>query len=333
MSALPVVWFALLGFILLLYTTLDGFDLGAGILSLFLRDEKDRGLVMGSLGSIWDANETWLVLFGGVIFGAFPTVYGLVMSALYLPLILMLAGLIFRAVSFEFRVHSRSKRLWSLCFGWGSVVAGACQGFAFGGVLWGIRSAGGSFTGGPMDWLTPFSVVMALAVLGGYVMLGSTYLVMKTGGALQHLSRRSALAGASVAGAGAVAATILAVEKHSFLAARWLSFPGFLLTLVPFFLSALSFVSMISGILGGRERLPFASALSFAFFGYLALSANFFPVIVPPSITVYSAASQPEILHIMLVSIGAAIPVLLAYNLYQYWVFRGKVTKNVYEED
>jgi cytochrome d ubiquinol oxidase subunit II len=330
---LPAIWFAILGFILVLYTMLDGFDLGVGIISIFIRDERSRGILMGSLGSIWDANETWLVLFGGIIFGAFPTVYGMVMSALYLPLVLMLLGLIFRAVSFEFRAHATRKRPWSLAFGWGSFAAAASQGLAFGGLLWGIDIRDGRYFGGVMDWLSPFSCLTALAVLGGYVMFGSTYLIMKTSGAIAASARRSAIAGAAVAAACAVADTLLAVSKYPSLKDKWLVFPGFLLTVVPFILGVAAFLAMLRAISKGRERLPFFCALAFAFFGYVALSVNYFPIIVPPSLTVYEAAAQPLTLRAMLIAVGIALPILLAYNFFQYWVFRGKTTKSGYEEE
>lgn len=332
-STLPELWFILLGFILLLYTMLDGFDLGVGILSLFIKNEDDRGVLMGSLGTIWDANETWLVLFGGIIFGAFPLVYGLVMSSLYLPLVLMLVGLIFRAVSFEFRVHSRNKRRWSLAFGWGSMAAAVGQGFAFGGLLWGINIVNRRFVGGIFDWLTPFSVIVTVGILAGYALIGSTYIIMKTEGALQARARKYGLRAVVVTVVCAVVDTVFAVVKYPFLREKWTQFPGVLLTVVPFVLCAIAFVLMVFSMVRGRDRTPFFSALVFAFFGYVALSANYFPVIVPPSLTVYQAATSAYTQRIMLIAVGIALPFLLAYNLFQYWIFRGKVKGNLYEEE
>jgi cytochrome d ubiquinol oxidase subunit II len=330
-SVLPAVWFAIVGFILLLYTMLDGFDLGVGIISLLVGDEEKRGLLMASLGSIWDANETWLVLFGGIIFGAFPAVYGLVMSALYLPLILMLIGLIFRAVSFEFRAHAVAKRPWSFAFGWGSLVTAVSQGFAFGGLLWGLTIVDGKYVGGVFGWLSPFSIITAVAVVGGYVMFGSTYLIMKTEGDIARLARRTAGWGAAVAAVCAFVDTILAVNRYPFLSEKWFTFPGTLLTVVPFVLGVAAFGMMLLAIRGGRERLPFMCALLFAFLGYIALSANYFPVIVPPGLTVYETAAQPLTLRAMLLAVGIALPILLAYNLLQYWIFRGKTSDGGYD--
>ncbi len=332
-STLPELWFMLLGFILLLYTMLDGFDLGVGILSLFIRKEEDRGILMGSLGTVWDANETWLVLFGGIIFGAFPLVYGLVMSSLYLPLILMLVGLIFRAVSFEFRVHSERKRLWSRAFGWGSVAAAVGQGFAFGGLLWGINIVNRKFVGGVFDWFTPFSVIVTIGILGGYALIGSTYIIMKTEGELQASARKFGFRAVFVTAICAVVDTILAVIKYPFLMEKWFRFPGLLFTAIPFVVCGVSFILMIYGMLKGRDRTPFFSALVFAFFGYLAMSANYFPVIVPPSLTIYQTAASAYTQRIMLIAVLIALPFLLAYNIFQYWIFRGKVRGNLYEED
>ncbi len=329
-SYLPAIWFAILGFILLLYTMLDGFDLGVGIVSLLVKDEQIRGTLMASLGSIWDANETWLVLFGGIIFGAFPAVYGLVMTALYIPLVAMLVGLIFRAVSFEFREHARKKRPWGLAFGWGSLLTAVSQGLAFGGLLWGVDVRGGKYAGGVFDWLSPFSVITAAAVVGGYVMFGSTYIIMKTQDPVARFARRTAGWGAGLAAAGALADTILAVGKYPFLSERWGAVPGSFLTLIPFALGLTAFGMMLLAISKGRETLPFICALLFAFFGYVALSANYFPIIVPPNLTVYETAAQPLTLRAMLIAVGAALPILLAYNILQYWIFRGKTTQSHY---
>ncbi len=330
---LPAVWFAILGFILLLYTMLDGFDLGVGIVSLLVKGDETRGLLMASLGSIWDANETWLVLFGGIIFGAFPAVYGLVMTALYLPLIAMLVGLIFRAVSFEFREHAARKKPWGLAFGWGSLLTAVSQGLAFGGLLWGLDIAAGRYRGGILGWLSPFSIVTAVAVVGGYVMFGSTYIIMKTQGETARLARRTAGWGAGVAAAGALIDTVLAVAKYPFLSQKWGAVPGSFLTIVPFALSLAAFGLMLLAVSKRRERLPFVCSLLFAFFGYVALSANYFPIIVPPALTVYETAAQPLTLRSMLIAVGAALPILLAYNVLQYWIFRGKTTGSGYGSD
>src|ERR1700745_1805554 len=190
------VWLAFLGLFLTFYVVLDGFDLGTGVLSLFVRERERRGIMMASLSSVWDANETWLVVLGGALFGAFPIVYGIVLNALYLPVIVMIFALIFRGVAFEFREHSR-QRLWDFAFGMGSLIAALCQGFVLGGLIAGPTVRDGRFAGGPFDWFSPFSVLVALGVVFGYVLLGATYLIVKTeGDAQEHGVHTAWIAGA-----------------------------------------------------------------------------------------------------------------------------------------
>lgn len=165
---LPQVWFCILGLFLFLYVLLDGFDLGVGILSLTAGGEERRSILMTSLGNVWDANETWLVLMGGSLFGAFPLAYATILNALYLPLVLMVVGLILRAVSFEFRENAENKTIWNLTFGAGSFLAALGQGFALGTVFEGIKvDEFGHFAGGMWDWLTWHSVVVALTLILG----------------------------------------------------------------------------------------------------------------------------------------------------------------------
>jgi cytochrome d ubiquinol oxidase subunit II len=162
---------------------LDGFDLGVGILSLTSDDDDRRGILMTSLGNVWDANETWLVLMGGALFGAFTLAYGTILSALYIPIMGMVFGLIFRAVAFEFREHSNRKYFWNLAFGAESFLASLGQGFALGSVLSGISvDDAGHFIGTTWDWLNCQSILVALTLIQGYVLIGSTYLIMKTDG-------------------------------------------------------------------------------------------------------------------------------------------------------
>ena len=172
--SLPDLWFALVGFMLFLAVVSDGFDLGVGILSLLTRDERRRSVLMGSIGPVWHANLTWLVVLGGVFFGAFPVAYGVIFSALYLPVFVMIIALAFRGVSFDFREEAQDQGPWNLAFGLGSLAAALAQGFAVGGFLSGLNLAGDRFAGGVWDWLNPFAALVALGLLCGYVLLGAT---------------------------------------------------------------------------------------------------------------------------------------------------------------
>lgn len=191
------IWLVFLGLFLTLYVVLDGFDLGIGVLSLFVREEERKGIMMASLSSVWDANETWLIVLGGALFGAFPGAYGIILNALYLPVIVMIFAFAFRGVAFEFREHSQWRRLWDTAFGLGSLIAALCQGFVLGGLIAGPTVHDGRFAGGPFDWFSPFSVLVAFGVVFGYVLLGAAYLIIKTEGA----SQKHGVATAWIAGA------------------------------------------------------------------------------------------------------------------------------------
>jgi cytochrome d ubiquinol oxidase subunit II len=325
-TLLATVWFYLLGLILALYVILDGFDLGIGILSLFSRDEHRRRVMMGSLGTVWDANETWLVIFGGALFGAFPLCYSLILNALYIPVLLLLVGLIFRAVSFEFHDHARNKRLWEWSFGLGSFLAAVSEGFILGGALGGIRTDGaGGFTGGALDWLNPFTLMVVIGAVCGYAMLGATYLVMKTEGAIQDRCYRWAIATSFAAVAVAAATTAAMSFIHAPVARRWTTQPVIFYFIGLFAAVASIFFLLIFSLIKRRERIPFFAGISIFVLTLAGLWVSIYPAIVPDAVTIDMAASSDATLKFMLVGVGALIPIIMVYNGYMYMVFRGKV--------
>jgi cytochrome d ubiquinol oxidase subunit II len=309
---------------------LDGFDLGVGIISLFCRDEDRRSILMGSIGHVWEANQTWLVVLGGVLFGAFPMAYGVVLSGLYIPILIMLFALIFRAVSFEFRALARRKTPWNLAFGLGSLLVVLAQGFVLGALLQGLKVENDLFAGGVGDWLTPFGLLAALGLVGADVLLGATYLIVKTAGDLQRDGYRLGLWAAVLVGCLAVALGAWEILQYPFLAQRWFAWPGFLFTLVPLLLALLSFVRLIVSLLRRYEKAPFAWSLALFFFAFGSLSASLYPYLILPGVTIGMTAASPLTLLVMLVVIGLLLPVMLIYNAYQYWVFRGKVGEEGY---
>lgn len=331
-TILPDVWFALLGFILFLAVVLDGFDLGVGIISLFMQGENRRAVLMGSIGPVWHANLTWLVVLGGLLFGAFPLAYGLILSALYIPIIIMLFGLIFRGVSLEFRQEARRQGRWSLAFGWGSLVAALAQGFVLGGFLSGFKVAAGHFAGSVWDWLNPLAALVALALVSGYLVLGAAYLVMKTAGEIQQNSYRYAQVGAWSLSLLAVGVGLWAVFKHPFLARKWLVWPGFWLTTFPMALAGLCLVMLILSLLKLKETAPFYWSLLIFALAFFALAASLHPYVVPPTVDAATAAAPVLTLRVMTVVVGALLPVMLIYNGYQYLVFRGKIIGEGYGE-
>jgi cytochrome bd ubiquinol oxidase subunit II len=324
------VWLVFLGLFLTFYVLLDGFDLGIGALSLFVREGGRRAIMVASLSSIWDANETWLVVLGGALFGAFPSVYAIALHALYLPVIVMIFALVFRGVAFEFREHSRLPHLWDVAFGLGSLVAALCQGFVLGGLISGPKVTADHFIGGPFDWLTPFSVLVAIGVVFGYVLLGATYLIIKTEGPQQDHSVRMAWVGGALMLAAAAGISVWTPILHPYVARKWFGHglaTGFVVP--PAF--ALFCSAMLARALWKRyEHAPFIWTVGIFLGSLIGLTASLYPYLIPRSVTAVAAASDDMTLVFMMLGIGMLIPVMIAYNAYQYVVFRGKVTGSHY---
>lgn len=328
---LPQVWFAILALFLFLYVMLDGFDLGVGILSITASSEERRSILMTSLGNVWDANETWLVLMGGALFGAFPLAYGTILQALYIPIMMMIFGLIFRAVAFEFREHSNTKFLWNVAFGGGSFLAALGQGFALGGILQGINvDSAGHFIGGTWDWFGLRSLLVALTLIQGYVLIGSTYLILKTEGELQTTHNLTAKISAVTTFIGAVYLTV--TTPIFSVSAREKLFDAplvYIFALIPL-LGALLIFLLLKSLFAQQENRPFVWTLLLFLLSFLGLGLVVFPYIIPTKITIYQAAASPSSLVFMVVFIGFLIPIMLAYNIYNYIVFKGKVITEEY---
>ncbi|QLE57523.1 cytochrome d ubiquinol oxidase subunit II [Nostoc sp. TCL26-01] len=330
---LPQVWFVILALFLFLYVMLDGFDLGVGILSLTSSDDERRGILMTSLSNIWDANETWLVLMGGGLFGAFPLAYATILNALYIPIWVMIFGFIFRGVAFEFRELSRRKLFWNFAFGAGSFTAALGQGFALGAVLKGIKvDETGHFIGSTWDWFSLPSVLVALTLIQGYVLIGSTYLVWKTTGELQETHYKTAKLAAWTTLIGAVLITITTPIIYESARTKLFQQPlVYIFAVIPI-LGVLLIWQLLQSLNRKEERAPFVWTILLFVVSFFGLGLIVFPYIIPPQITIYEAAADPSSLVIMIIFIGFLIPVMLFYNLYQYIVFRGKVTGGSYGE-
>jgi cytochrome bd ubiquinol oxidase subunit II len=323
---LPVVWAAIIGTAVALYVILDGFDLGTGILFPFARTERERDQMMNSIAPFWDGNETWLVLGGGGLWVAFPRAYAVVMPALYLPVIVMLLALVFRGVSFEFRVVAiASKKYWNFAFAAGSTLAGFCQGVILGGLIQGIKVENGAFAGGPFDWATPFAFLCGLGVVAGYALLGATWLAMKTEGEVAERARlhAKALLLAVLAFMAVVSLwTPLAFDR---IAARWFSAPNiYFLWPVPL-LTALVALMIWRWLEQGREIPPFLASIALFLLGYLGLVISTFPYLVPPVLTIWQTAAAPASQIFMLLGTVALLPIIFGYIVFVYWLFRGKV--------
>lgn len=321
---LTLIWAVIIGFGVIMYVMMDGFDLGLGILYPFAPDEECRDVMMNSIAPVWDGNETWLVLGGAGLLGAFPLVYSVFLPALYIGVFLMLAGLIFRGISFEFRFKSkRNRHWWNRAFCWGSAIAAFAQGAVVGAYIQGFAVEDFVYVGGAFDWLTPFSVLTGLGLMAGYALLGATWLILKSEGHVQQwayqITPKLLLAVLVVFAIVSLWTPLVSVEVRD----RWLN----QLQLIWVFpiLAMVCAAVLYRAVKRQQEGLPFVMALGLFIFTYLGLIASKWPVIVPPNYTIWDAASAPESQLFLLIGVLFVIPVVLAYTAWSYWVFRGKV--------
>jgi len=333
----PLIWSILIATAVMLYVILDGFDLGIGVLTLFAKDDEERNMMTATIEPVWDGNETWLIMGGGGLFAAFPLAYAIIMPAMYMPILIMLAALIFRGVAFEFRhkaVRKPTKLFWNGAFAYGSLTAAIAQGFILGGFIKGMTVEGRDFAGGQFDWLSPFSIMVAGAVVIGYVLLGSCWLYLKTIGDLQNGARkwaRRSLIGVALAMA-AVSLATLSIDPR--VTARW----GVSMTSVDFSKFIwLAPIPLAGGILMWRlmrdlrpdstapDWRPILLAIGVFLSGYLGLAVSLFPYLVPFEVTIWEAAARDNALALMFVGAVVMLPTILIYTAYVYKIFWGKV--------
>lgn len=325
---LPLIWYALIAISIFLYVLLDGFDLGIGILFPFAPSDQSRDIMMNSVAPIWDGNETWLVLGGGGLLAAFPLAYSVLMPALYIPVIIMLLGLIFRGVAFEFRFKATgpSRRIWDYSFHIGSLVATVMQGMILGAFVQGVEVSGRSFAGGAFDWLNAYSVMTGVALIFGNALLGSTWLVMKTDGITQQWARRCASYVLGYVGLFLGIVSLSMPLMNADIKELWFSMPNILwLQPIPL-ITLVLFIIIWRDLHTGKEYRPFFMSIGIFLMGYLGLGVSLWPWLVPFQITFREAAAAPTSQSLMLVGALIALPVVIAYTSYCYYVFRGKTS-------
>ncbi|MEQ5802273.1 cytochrome d ubiquinol oxidase subunit II [Halomonas sp. H10-9-1] len=321
---LSVIWALIIGFGVIMYVLMDGFDLGLGILYPFAPDEEARDVMMNSVAPVWDGNETWLVLGGAGLLGAFPLVYSVYLPALYIGVFLMLAGLIFRGIAFEFRFKSRRNRVWwNRAFCWGSAVAAFAQGAVVGAYIEGFPVEEFVFVGGALDWLTPFAVLTGVSLMTGYALLGATWLILKSEGEVQRWAYRitPSLLLAVLSAFAMISFWTPLVDPAVF--ERWFNHIHLIWVLPTLALACAAW--LLRAVYRRQEGQPFIATLGLFIFTYLGLVASKWPVIVPPNYTIWDAASAPESQLFLLIGVLFVIPIVLAYTAWSYWVFRGKV--------
>ena len=325
-SALASFWAGVLACAILLYVILDGFDLGVGVLFGTTREEAHRVRMMDTIAPFWDGNETWLVVIGAGLFAAFPDVYAVFLGAFYLPVLLLLIGLIFRGIAFEFRFRSlRMRPVWDLGFFLGSTLVAFVQGAAIGAMIRGIPVANGQYAGSHFGWLHPFAILTGIGLVLGYALLAAGWLVMKSDGELRDWAYRriqwlaaGALAVLLVAFAVTFDYSILA--RSNLQARSW----AFVFPVV----GVLALAGLAVGVHRKRhDAVPFAMTVVFFLAAFLSLGAMFWPYMIPYSITVANAAAPEASLQFLFYGGVVVLPVIAIYTIGVYWVFRGKVRK------
>ena len=323
---LTIVWAFIIAFAVFAYVVMDGFDLGIGILFPAFGVGRERDQAMNAIAPVWDGNETWLVLGGGGLFAAFPLAYGVVMTALYPPIIAMLLGLVFRGVAFEARWRDPAHRAgWDFAFTAGSLVAAFAQGVTLGALLQGVEVADRAYAGGWLDWLSPFSLLTGVSVVCGYALLGATWLIWKTDGPTQDHAYR--LAGrffvATLAAIALVSIATLGLGPDY--RQKWLDTPAIFATSQVPLLSAILAFAFHRALRGRREAWPFFLALALFLMSFVGLGISMYPYVVPVALTIWDAAAPERSQLFMLVGAGILVPIILVYTGWAYWVFRGKV--------
>jgi cytochrome d ubiquinol oxidase subunit II len=284
--------------------------------------------MMNSVAPFWDGNETWLVLGGGGLFAAFPLAFAVIMPALYIPMIIMLLGLIFRGVAFEFRFKASGKvrRIWDYAFHFGSLMAAFMQGVIIGAIVQGIKVEGRSYAGGAFDWLDAYSIMTGVAVVFGYALLGGTWLVIKTDGETQAWARKSASYAIGFVALFLAIVSISMPIMNAEIRTLWFSMPNFFFLLPLPAASLIMLITIWRDLHAGREVRPFLLSFGVFLTGYLGIAISMWPYIVPFEITFRQAAAAPESQSLLLVGTVVMLPLILAYTGYCYYIFRGKAS-------
>ena len=330
---LDLIWANILAVVIFAYVVMDGFDLGIGMLFPWFTVGDERDEAMNSIAPFWDGNETWLVLGGGGLLAAFPLAYSIILPATYPLIIAMLLGLVFRGVAFEFRWRKADHRkYWDVAFSSGSFVAALAQGLILGAVLQGIKVEDNAYAGGWLDWLSPFSVLSGVALALGYALSGATWLIWKTHGSIQDRARRISfsLAVSTFLAIVAISAATPFLQYDYW--HRWLAVPGIYFAAQVPLLAVIIAAILFIALRRRAERTPFFMVLALFFVTFVGLGVSVFPYLVPPQVTLFSAAAPTQSLDFMLSGTVIIFPLIIAYTVWAHWVFRGKVAGQSYHE-
>ena len=322
-SDLALFWAGVIAFSIVLYVVLDGFDLGVGMLFGATRDDDMRAEMMGSISPFWDGNETWLIVVGASLFAAFPMVYAIFLPAFYLPVLLMLFGLIFRGVAFEFRGRGGPSSIWNAGFWIGSGVVAFVQGAAVGAMILGVEVKDGQYAGGPFEWLRPLPVLTGIGLMFGYSLLGAGWMILKSPTRLRDWAyQRAPYLALGMAVSLLLAALVTMIRAHGVMS-RLVERPW---ALVFILVCGFALWGLLNGVKHRRDAQPFAFTVLFFLSAFGFLAAAFWPYMIPYSVTVANAAAPEQSLSFLFWGAGVvALPVVLVYSVVIHAVFRGKL--------
>lgn len=326
---LPIAWAAIIGFCIVMYVILDGFTLGTAILLPWL-DAKERDLAVSVILPTWDGNQTWLVLGGASLYGAFPAAFSALLPVLYIPILVLVMALLFRGVVFEFRLKDKDHvKYWDRVFTFASLLVTFVQGTVLANFVEGFEYAEKPFLMSDANLINPFSIFVSICLVFGYCLLGAARLIYKTEGQLQDKAYRYALINGVLvmAAIGIVSLWTPAINPAIF--ERWFGHGNWVLIAVLPYMSLITFVVFLYAIRKREEHLPFFASVAFFIYSYIGFLISLYPYIVPYKMTVWEAAAPSGSLYFMLVGAVIMLPILLVYTGYSYQVFKGKV-KNVF---
>ncbi len=326
---LPVIFTILMGLAILAYVVLDGYDLGVGML-MPAASEREQNVMVASIGPFWDANETWLVLGIGLLLVAFPLAHGIILGALYLPVVAMLIGLMLRGVAFEFRVKAEGwhRELWNGLFWFGSFLASFAQGLMLGAYITGFQSGFAYFL---------FALAVAGGLCGGYVLLGAAWLILRTEGALQKKAVAWTRWGLLWVAVGVALVSVATPLASATVRDRWFDFPRTLVVmLLPLACAAAWFwLWRLTGRFMRGEKTPewapYAGAVAIFALSFAGLAYSIFPYIVIDRLTIWEAAAHPSALKVILAGALVVLPFIAGYTVFSYYVFRGKAQEKLYD--
>lgn len=323
MNLLPLAWAFVIAFCIVMYVILDGFTLGTGMLIPFLNTEE-RNMAMSVLLPTWDGNQTWLVLGGASLYGAFPLAFSILLPKFYLPIFLMVIALLFRGVVFEFRLKAApaGRKLWDAIFAGASLVVTVIQGVVLGNFISGIKAN--------TAIVAPFTIFTAIGLIFGYCLLGSTRLILKTTGSLTVKANKLAIMTVIGVVIGIGIASIWTPLLNPLIFKRWFGEGNWIYLMILPYISVIAFAALLWGLYKRDEVMPFWCAVVLFLCAYIGFTISIFPYIVPFEISVWQAAAPDSSLRFLLFGVIIMLPILLIYTGYSYHIFKGKV-KNVFD--